>query len=257
MITTRTIYDLYKVEGGLLAKEQADIITASNETYKKLMRYFTNSTKDIPQYNEELLLTGNHPLIIDPVNNKERFFNVQLKALTHIRLLREQRKENQAIIKEDILTYQIFRYILHRFNTLLAKQMIHKGYVFYDVNIGKLGVHLVKNAKGIVNWGTSFKLKNKLIAEGEEPYSKKSEEEAKLKGETYNGIKWLDFTSPYQFYFYWKEDVNQRVRHPNIIQYALSLCRGDTSMVAMLTAFRASFTEEEIINLYNKNNNAN
>lgn len=98
------------------------------------------------------------------------------------------------------LSDNVFRFIIAKCNEYYEQLLLNGGTVHLGYNIGYMRVD-IKNVANRINWDESKKQRERLIAEGKEPFSKENYEKALKAGEPYNGVFWYvmyeNETQPY------------------------------------------------------------
>ena len=258
MITIKTMYDLYKVDKDLQLDNLSKEIKSLREPYDKLLTYFKNNTlKFYFKFSIEDVLDGTQLPVEIPLSSTDKYFNIQLRHFNTIKSQYSNKQEEEKRILNDRVSSKIFFFIIQRFNILLVQAMIKESYSFYHLFLGKFTIIINKSPRKIVNWGSSLKRKQTLLDNNAIPYCKKDADLAKENGEDYKGIEWLDHLSDYNFYFRWIVSGAQYLRIPNIRMFSFIPYRGDKSPTAYITEYRNTYTEDELINLYNTRTNAN
>jgi hypothetical protein len=252
------MYDLYRVDKDLQLTNLNKEIKDLRESYDRLLAYFKNNTlKFYFNFNIEDVLAGTQQLVEIPLSSTDKYFNIQLNHFNIIRAQYNSKQDEKIRILNDTVNSKIFFFIIQRFNELLVQAMIKEAYSFYHLFIGKFTIIINKSPRKIINWGKSLKRKQALLNNNEVPYCKKDADSAKEDGEDYKGVEWLSYLSSYNFYFSWIVCGAQYLRIPNIRMFSFIPYRGDKSPTAYLTTHRNTYTEDQLINLYNTRNDAN
>ncbi len=249
MITIKTIFQLHKVELDLKIEEIDKEIETTLVTLEALKKFLLLNKKDISlSIDNKILISGKCNLLVEPLTNLEKYFNIKLAGYNQIYNIYENKlKVKEQLIKQQIKS-PVFFYILQRFNELLFLELVHSAYQFKDLFVGGFYVIVNKNKKPVINWGISIKNKNKLLEEGKIPYTKQSEQEAKENGIEYKGEPWLSYLSDYSLFYQWDLLNTQFIRIPNIKNFTFVPYRGKLSPVKELARFRQEHTDEELIN---------
>lgn len=258
MITTKTIYELHDVEITLKLKEIEDRLKVIIKIRTKILIWLKYNTKIRNMvFNKDKYLNNEIALISLPINSIEKYYNLQLSQFTsfnkEIKDL-EEKKENILKLKIDENT---FTNILGKFNSKVVDAIINEDYKFNHVFIGTLKKHISKRSKPFVDWSKSNKNKEKLLQENKIPAYKKDRLEAEEKGLEYKGEEWLEYLSPYNFYFDWVLTYAQTIRIFNIKNFKFIPYRGENSSTMKLHNYRNTFTEDQLINQYNTLKDAN
>lgn len=258
MITTKTIHEIHNAKLDTLISEVEEELSLLVPTRTLYRDYFnTNREKYKLRIDYEILNKGEHKPIEFPLDNSDKYFNIQLKNFNeHTLLYFNKQKEIQKLQKQKI-NESVFVFILRRFNTLLAEAIVKDGYHFFSLYIGKLKVKIVERKKPEINWGESMKARDKLIEQNLVPFIKEDARVANETNKEYNGIKWLVYLPDIATYFDWELETAQYIRIPNMRNFNFVPVRGLQSPVVLLRRFEETLTQEELYNKYNTIKNAN
>lgn len=251
MITTNTIYEIHNAKLDTLiseVKQELSLLVPARISYKNYFNSNRDNYKSRIDY--DILNKGEHPLIDCPLNNSDKYFNIQIKNYNeHNKLYSTKQKEIENLQRQKI-NKNIFVFVLRRFNRLLMETIVKEGYNFYSLFLGVFNVKIVERTKPEINWGESIKNKEKLLEQNLIPYLKNNAEKAKLNNEEYNGVQWLVYLPLITTYFDWVLETTQYFRIPNIKNFNFVPVRGIDSPVILLRRFEETLTKEELYNKY-------
>jgi len=125
-------------------------------------------------------------------------------------------------LKKYNISSDLHKEILKAYDYLLTGYLIDGNIYSMGCNMGNLYIKRKKNTyrRKIIDFGKSYKERQRVIDEGLIPYRKKDEEEAAAKGEEYNGVKWLLYR--FTDYNYWLEWHHKDEAFPNIDVYSFA-----------------------------------
>lgn len=250
------MYEINDVKRGIELDSINKELLSLEKSYNTLLIYFKR--KDLPIIVDmEKLLQGKQEEIIEPLNNIDKYFNLQLNNFNRILPIYINKQKKQEELNKAQIPFVEYKYILRRFNELLTDAILYEAYEFYELFLGKLTVIATTSKRQVIDWGISTRNKNKLIEEGKIPYLKADAEKAKEQGIEYHGVKWIDYLKGIRLYYDWELKNVQFIRIPNIKDFSFIPYNGNGSAIVKLTTLRKSLTDEELINKYKRNTDAN
>lgn len=251
MITTKTIYEIHNARLDTLIIEVENELELLKPTRKIYKDYFnTNKSKYDKRIDYNVLHLGEHELIELPLDNSDKYYNIQIKNYNEHNKLYVTKLEEIKILQKQRIQENVFAFILRRFNALLIEAIVKKGYEFYSLYLGTLKVKVVERIKPEVNWGESVKAKEKLLAQNLIPYIKLDAKKAKEDNIEYKGVQWLVYLPNITTYFEWLFTPAQYIRIPNIRNFSFDPVRGIDSPVMLLRRFEETLNQEELFIKY-------
>lgn len=253
------MFELHDVELTLKLKDIDDRFKIITRLRSKILIWFKYNTSKIigKAFDKDLYLNNQMEPIVEIYNPIQKYYNIELFNFTSFNNEINKLKVRKAELEQLKISEQVFTAILIKFNTKLVDSIIEEDYKFNNTHFGSLGKHINKKSKPSVDWSASNKAKEKLIAEGKIPAYKENRLKAEAEGIPYEGVNWLEYSSPYNFYFTWKYEYHHTIKFFNIKNYNFIPYRGETSPTMKLHKFRNTFTEEQLINQYNLSSYAN
>lgn len=153
----------------------------------------------------------------DKLYTKEIFFKYLKAYKKNFDRLAKHKLYLETLEKQRI-SFVLYKAIIKKFNTKISNEIVFNQYTFnLGYNLGSLFLAHKRVEKTIVNWGESYKLKDKIIENGGIPYYTEEHEEATKNGEEYLGEKWLIYHP--------KDGVWVHHQFANVKSYKLKLIR--------------------------------
>lgn len=142
--------------------------------------------------------------------------------LLYLNKLKRLTKKKPSINKID---FRVYAFVLNEFNKEVINYIINGGIFNVGFNISYLymkerNIVTVRDGSPVlrIDWGTSYKFKNKLIAEGKLPLENYKNEDNVIIGNN-GGIAWLHYHKIKNFWFYW-DKYNSKI--PNRLIYSFT-----------------------------------
>lgn len=255
MITAETIYKLNNVKVNLEIESLQKEISKYRKLNKDIETFIDcNKSKLGEVVNKQQLLLGEEQTIKTPINAIEELTNIKLKThYSNVCIIKNKELKIQELTKQK-LTVNIFIFTLRTLNILIVKALIEKGYTFTDYFIGTINIVSYRNNKKKIDWGKSLKNRDAIIEAGNIPYYKA---EFEAQGESYKGVKWLEYYKGRDLWFDWKYDLLPAALISNVRNYVFIPFRGQNGSVAKLIQYKKSLTDEQFNNRFNLVTNDN
>lgn len=145
---------------------------------------------------------------------------------------------NKKKFEDAIIEYDLYRYILKRFNLAIVDEII-KGYEF-NAGYGIATIRIQKKerdlTRDVVNWNVTLRAKRKLIEEGKLPYKALERDKNKVITKDNGGIPYFVYmTDHYSYWWYWNKRVSSL---PNQLVYNFTPVRGANCIIRKLHVYR-------------------
>lgn len=199
MVNKQVMYDNYnKVKTNLIEKNKQQINRHNHtlnrleetiiETYEDdINKYCTLNIPELKKVDEieDIIF---HKTIGDKELEIMKLFEAYLQIRDKVRNAKVINKE----VKNSIISYKKYSFILKRFNDLLIDKLI-EGYKFHPgFNIGAIYIKQKKQSDNAINWKASNEKKAELIANGKLPLKKYKDDEGNIIGDN-GGEEWIVF----------------------------------------------------------------
>lgn len=225
MIRNRTMYDLYVAYNDLKVKNLEIEIKETEKACKKvltILKPYLERVHKLIDYN--LFLLGKVPkLPKECLTHEDKYINVQVKLYYRLYSSFPDKKLEVKRLKESIIDYSTFNFIINTFNERLSDEMVYNKYEFEQSTIGKICIVKNRTKNNYIDWGNSNINKAKLLEEGKIPYIKEDEKKAIEQGIEYKGEPWLVYhTHRNLLYMAWNiNTTGAKGRIPNLVNYTL------------------------------------
>lgn len=187
-----------------------DYVLEKISHFKNYIETFTNiNYNQISTLNRAIpeksirLLTGQ--IGFDP-NTLRRSLNVIVEINKQLEKLEEELNE----VKASILTNEISKEILYKFNEKLSNEIVMKGYTFaLGFQMGNIRIKKVRcdrRVKKRIDWGATNKKKAEIIASGGLPYKVEERNEAGEITKDNGGIPYFVYhTNDFDYLWHWNK----------------------------------------------------